>query len=198
MRLPLNSKNVLIPRQFIECGGCQHNVAVIRLAISEVTQMGIQKAIELKSNIDIKLEEGTVGSLPLKQNNTTKLLEGNLSGIWKKKMCITLKEHTEELSLKGFPVIVEDKLTQRSVLVGIVNENFSSKLTFSSVRLDIKFYDFVNAWLSLDWENKMISKTSSKILSRFDCFPPYPTANFDESICLCSIGWTNERFDFNF
>ena len=196
MRVPLNNKNVLIPRQFIECGGCQHDVAVIRLTIPEVAQMGILKAIELKSKADVKLEESTLGTIPVVQKNTTEFIDVLLSGIWKKKMCVTFKESLE--NLEGLPVIFEDKSTQRSVLVGIVNKNLNSKLTFSSVRFDVKFYDYINAWVSLDWKTDKISKTSSKVLSRFDCFPPYPTSNFDDSICLCSIGWTSEKFEIIF
>lgn len=198
IRIPLNSQNVLISRQYMECGDCQYGAAVIRLSIENIAALRIQtkleRFLEISPSQAMDEQEGLGAAIYGKQGKKDFIsMSGILNGIWKKKMCISV-ERNESFTAIGSPVITrsnEGTLLATGVITHLVEDN--EQIQYSIARFDSSFLSFVSAWLNSNWDTKINSREYSKLYSKFDCYPPYPTAHLNESLCLCSIGWQNER-----
>lgn len=199
--IPLNSQTVLISRQYMECGDCQHQTATIRLSSSDVMHLRLdgddQDFFQVVPTQPAREEEGVGAALFGLRNSTMEFMpvSGSLSGIWKKKMCLNASVDVDSLLTRGSPVEVQnDNVT--TAATGVVThtvESADGTTMYSIARFDSSYTSFVTAWLEATWETDTCTRNTSKLYSKFDCYPPYPTAYLNESLCLCSRGWTNER-----
>ena len=189
----------------MECGDCQHGTAAIRLSTADLEALGLDRRtgdfFTIKPAQSQRESEGFPSAVfSMDSAGNFSAMPGSLTGIWKKKMCVNLAPENKRqrrdavnVTVRGSPVAVEDG--DANVATGVVTHvvDTDGVPQYSVSRFDENFHGFVGAWLEATWETDTCTRNTSKLYSKFDCYPPYPTAYLNESLCLCSRGWTNEK-----
>lgn len=226
LQIALNGKTVMVPRQYIECGDCRYDLAVIRLTAKQYESLDISlpdartvtaRAKTELANLTASVHSYLEGCEENRCPNSTLTALGLISAVQKMKLCLVLGNTTHKTAddlLPGSPVsMLNDDSSLDTVGVathviraymqmdGNKKQDFTTASppgidivdvpVVSAVRITKAFVNFVSRWLDAQRDR---SPCALKLHPRYDCFPSYPKALMNQSMCMCARGWTNERY----
>ena len=224
--VPLNSATTLVSREYMECGSCQQDIAVINLRVKDL------KILRININASFPLvEEDAINSFNVSASayrviSEKEIFSNNFPSASVLNLVDKLDGRIEQYSsfpsyfeinsirrgarmspndLIGGPVLQSSK-QNTTYTVGMIRgimrvsrEHANQSSDSKTVKLFLStipsgFVRFIKKWLDAKhWKPNMYPSESSGLHPRYDCFLSYPFGQLNDSLCLCTRGWTNER-----
>ena len=216
--VPLNSGTTLVPREYIECGSCQYDIAVINLRAKDLKRLKLNvnktyPLVEESSITSFKTLSSAYRVISEKEifsNNfpapSVMHLVDKIDGITEQYQDFpTYFETYEENSVSpndliGGPILQSSLSSNATYVVGMIrgimrtSSDFYDNQKFFLSTMPHGYLRFIKKWLEVrHWKPDMYADEESGLHPRFDCYLSYPFAQINDSLCLCAKGWTNER-----
>ncbi|XP_078489178.1 uncharacterized protein LOC100181791 [Ciona intestinalis] len=213
--VPLNNEYVLIPRQYIECGDCLYDIAVIKLRANHLRDLKLtsENAHVLQTISKPKKIKKTpffvgynIPNSPDFNWDSQRIFFSTEEKFLSQKMCMDINStDIGEYIVNGSPVLYQ--LNSSSVATNVTFQTahtVAGVLSYvrplgtgvtraSVVRITEQLVDFIWRWLKVKWTEDECSQPDDRLNAKYDCYPSFKENGGNNSLCLCARGWKNER-----